>query len=933
MNETKPDRQKTLRERNLEKAKVDQAESLKKSSRTYGALTLLLFVGFGALIGIVCVASSDADADKILLNKRESKIFGEHMATLRQKAKEISEEVAKVVENRKLLKPEDCQWKFAQDYGASSDYGDIMGAYDETKCPPQEVIQSASCRAMCNRNQWSKCRQDKFKELGIKDTTCKWWAFSPKVAVMELLPIKTSGGNTDLYISQVSRCYMHHSWENYGRLRNFSEAETRSEETQTLSHIDVGIQDCMMNQLVEQWLVLVNEAHFSRGTADATRLKAFTSGACYEPYVSYGRRNKFYAEIDMVAGEYAEPPFEPYIGQLKGQLSARYKIQRPWCDLVCSTRVPPCLHRMSDSATCALNSRPSVVNSPSDNWKDWVWCQKECEKQPTCMAWNWNKFGQDTFRGSSASYVGDYKFACKLYKTAHYKDNVVDSLKYQLVRTNHFAQLYSAAGMRGCEPTDVSTRHYVKYKTTPKKWLACGVVAKDVEMTGVDAKSTETGVADWKSCAKKCTEKVDCQVWSFVGSSCSFFDTPGTEMKTGSGIVTGGRNCNDFCDDGYDLETSSDEEKKPGLSDPAACRDACAQSATCERFAWTVSTKQCRLLSKVTRRTSDKPDVVSGPWHCAIRPKATCPEKVSFDCEYMRRIWKLKEMPWADCAAHCKADPWCKFWAVGAPANGGQPCYLYDTDAGRKEGGSTEGGSVQCQADTADDTPHNVTKLLTKPFRRPFVSCIHQGMKLLPKGTKDLVTNNWQQCADYCESINANVSGLATETCDQFTIFKTLADGLMFVMPRQGINADLIDEGYEGHLCTVLNKDEAAAADTTAATCDVNYSYGEKGCKSAATAQAQKHYPAYHASFIGFGCHSQRCVLGEINGDHVVPFVDNPKDCVIECRKFTKTAAKTDQVYVLTYSPGYRTCYCAKGGNFQNFFPDPNGEFLAYALS
>jgi len=911
--EAEPQKKLTLRERNIEKAKVELAVSLEKNARLFAVVTLLLYIGFAALIGVICVANSDSDQDLIMIAKRESSVSTQHISTLKKILKELEEELETARTNMKLYTQEDCRWKFAQSFGSSSDYGDMEGAYDETKCPPHNTgIGSTrdTCDKLCKDNTWTECRLKKMKELGMNDTTCKWWAFAEKDAFLATNPTGSK------YIDNEQKCYLHQSWENLGRIRNYVEGGFKP------SHIDVGIANCLDHELVRQWREVVLELRSTvfATSRDATKLKSFTHGACAEPLVSYGRRNEFMAEIEMVGGEYSEAAFKPGtdIGR-KG---------RTLCNDICQMRSPECLRRIRSLDMCHVNTRKA---------KDSGECQEICELESNCLAWNLNKFGQESWYGytgpAMASFVGNTEPMCKLYKTSHYKADVVDSLAYQ-EKTQHYTQLVSTAGMRGCEPTDLTSRHYVKYKTTSRIWFPCGVAVKDVEMTGVTANSEVTGVNDWKSCAGQCTEKKDCQVWTLEGKTCSLFNSPGGGTHQHSGTVTGGRNCNDFCDDDFDMAAGDGEVKETGVSDAEACRVKCSSSSTCVHFAWTQSTQECRLLPEVTIRTK-KSGIVSGPWHCAIRPKATCPEKVSFNCEYLRRFWS-KTMKWQDCAAHCKDDPWCKFWAVGAADKYTQsiPCYLYDTDAGRQSGGSTDGGSVHCQGDTATSTVYNAAKLLTKPFRRPFVNCIHKGMKLSPaestsgwESSWKIVTPNWETCSDYCEA--STVNGVAKVPCEQITMWAGLTSN------RYSFKTDVegLAKGVEAVHCITLDKNATAKTASVSPVCDKNFMYAEKGCKKPATAQALRHYPEYQASFIGYGCHSQRCALGEINGDHVIRFVGSPKDCIAECRK-------KEQVYVLTYSTGYRTCYChksLKSGSYfkdgEDFFPDPNEEFLAYVLS
>ena len=278
-----------------------------------------------------------------------------------------------------------------------------------------------------------------------------------------------------------------------------------------------------------------------------------------------------------------------------------------------------------------------------------------------------------------------------------------------------------------------------------KIWLPCGTVIEDQKMTGTPYQTYT--VADRKACAVNCTNDIECQIWTFESGTCSLLKTPGTEIQSATGTQTGSRNCNDFCHDGYDLATASEEKAEANVPSAEACRAKCADSATCEQFAYTNATQACRLLNAGTRRSA-KTGVVSGPWHCTVEPVAACPESVDMTCEYMRKIYATS-MPWETCAAHCKADPNCKYWLVGEPLawtylpalyffmkpgvyNGGTPCYLYDTDAGRTAGnGKTKAGSVSCQAGKAVTAAANsAVKHLAKPFRRPFVDCLHPGMKI-----------------------------------------------------------------------------------------------------------------------------------------------------------------------------------------------------------
>ena len=288
-------------------------------------------------------------------------------------------------------------------------------------------------------------------------------------------------------------------------------------------------------------------------------------------------------------------------------------------------------------------------------------------------------------------------------------------------------------------------------------WLPCGTLLKDMETIGVTGRTTSSATADWKKCTVKCTDDPACQMWSYKDGKCYLHETPGTGIRAATGTQTGSRNCNDFCTDGYDL-TSTDESSvitESNVATADACRAKCAESVTCERFAWTSSTKACRLIDfdKVSGGSS-KAGVVSGPWHCTVQPTANCPESVDLSCEYMRKIFHT-QMTWEKCAAHCKADPNCKYWVFGPhfkqsfhpyapPASGGIPCFLYDTDAGRTVGSGVQSGSVKCQAKTtaSGGAENTATKHLPKPYRRPFVDCLHQGMKL-PTGSTGSHSRKW----------------------------------------------------------------------------------------------------------------------------------------------------------------------------------------------
>ena len=60
---------------------------------------------------------------------------------------------------------------------------------------------------------------------------------------------------------------------------------------------------------------------------------------------------------------------------------------------------------------------------------------------------------------------------CKMYQTAHYKQTALEALidqdGYKGVAS--LTQItMTTSGTRGCEPTDLSSRHFVSYRTTPK---------------------------------------------------------------------------------------------------------------------------------------------------------------------------------------------------------------------------------------------------------------------------------------------------------------------------------------------------------------------------------------------------------------------------------------------------------------------------------
>lgn len=933
----------TLRERNLELHQIETTLALKTRIRVYSVLTIFLLAGFLALVALLVVVGVSTKDDDERILKRESSKTTMQLIELERIMNALEEQMTIAHQDLDEREKNSCERKKTSDFMRGNHLVDERG-YDANGCRGTELKFWQDCALLCDREGVTDCQKEAIAnaknvsvaDLTESDTKCRVWLYDSNTAFIKK-KWTFSGVATDEYANYLHRTKMCYTYPDFSALPKLRAFDTVTD----IDYVMSGMHNCRQGKLLESWISLYQTMDrtgvIAPTTKIATAMKSYVEGACPKQRHLYGYRlqedlqDEYLLPGHFAGGYFQTVPTKPYSDT-----------RAVWCREFCEGKKPFCMWRWSFSLGCHINT----LNAPNP-----IDCQVLCEEDPDCMAWLSNREGHDVF-GAGDRYGWTTKTRhCQLYKTAHYQQDAVEAMQlYNKAGgswgTSSWSHAFNMAGMRGCETTDLEKRTYIEVPHTKEVWFRCGTVLEGLmlETDHEHNKKIITDIDDVKKCSMACTDEEYshkdfwvCQSWSYVADTkeCHLF-VNATATIQDSGSVSGARNCDAHCDRHVTYKESSDEETSTTTT-PKECLDKCKDSLNCKMFVWKGSTEQCRLLSTETLRSpADKTDkVTSGPWHCQIQPPALCPEyKIRIRCEHIHKFRNHSGTTWQVCAGQCKAHPDCKYWSMFRTSY----CYLFDNDRDRGRSSSYTSGSVACQHDTEvgedqtdheDYAPYNrYTVHLRKPYKVPF-RCLHSGLRLTPTtrgrswyygGTK---VYRWPECIEMCKRKNATI----------FTGYEYAANG----WPAHPIR---MKRGEVVFSCVCLSQDEYVAG-VSGPGCSYHYKFGDPNCTLPATEKALQHYPEYHASFIGWGCHSRRCILGEMNDDHTIYFVYSVESCIKQCFDY----GKITPVYVLTYAPGYHTCYCHRGGGENNYYQggpmyypanlaQPEyAQFLSYAFS
>lgn len=962
--------QQTLRERNIEKQQIATAKALRNSGTFLSLVTILLYIGYIALVVILVSCYGRVSESAVDVENYKTPSSTAMIAEIRKLLKDLNT----VFDTAKADRIEDensCEGtvddkhpnvdpyddRGNDKYGCPSLCGDLRDTLPSTCRAPHskdrgevDLDSAEACSDSCISGL-TECQLGSKSKLRDKSNSkCVYWIF---VKDASWLFKKFRFHDTEGRIITRGRCFL---YPDYSEAFNNYKLSGSTEETRSF-----GFNKCYYcgksNNCKQKRLVKAMTQFYRNFTLEyprdiefkTTQIKSFSDHAC-EEWTHYAggdhAATAIYKEMfhDVLDRAYAGGTMTDLHAICSEYAIAKGFVYGGVVGHSGPTELPPI-----PTINCFTTTADRLVDTYEE-------CQKMCNEDDTCTHVTYTSRYS---KPGGSKYGNINKYVCLMYSDVSVKYTDGHSWRhiYGMCFNNGGAcYKQTKSGTRFCEKTDYRKRNEVPYKYTPDIYLPCGTVLDGVDMTG-DAVTGVTGsAADKRACSELCTDHETCNYWKF-DVSCALFTKATNVTAKKSGATSGSRNCARLCEKDVAYVSSG---AKPSTVDTAAkCLAKCHPDPTCIKWSWSSSNKECLLHTSKNAKLTDSSGAVSGSWYCKIK-EIKCPlgDTGVVIVGDILTTSPIEVEDWGKCAVQCKNNPRCNFWqckfdpspplhplcALGFPFSTWSmcrpippkppKCFLYADDKLRTNLSPSDyrnHGHRDCQADTESTVGGNntVSEFIDKPaewLHQPFV-CSTRGEKITLGedyigrfGDTKVVST--QGCNVYCNE----------ETVEAYPYGTSTVGGKV-----QRPVAWWTVQGSE--LCYCITQSQWNNIVTKVRDGDLNKMYknvlGYPGCKPAERRFARRHYTAYHAIFVGYGCAREDCILGAEVGDHVITSVDTVDSCVEQCHRY----GKMRPVHRLTYSSGYKMCYCheEEGGQKKGSFYASDSlpteeEYLNYVL-
>jgi len=964
---TKAKQNQSLRERNIELQQVAVASELITAGSFFTFCTSLLFAGNIALIAVIALTGDDVtvlnenvfayDLQKPAMvkyapfEKLSTQLETVYQAGLSTLANgEIDCETTRD-DSELPNQPEDENGN--DKYGCPNPCKDGVCSYPEvTDLGEVAVIDKDACRDRCNaiNGGLSRCQRDKIGKMNrTMDVKCRYWIFREKAVYL-------SGSKVGGEVGSVTRGHRCITLPDYTEAyKNYAPPKL------PLATRVVGFSQpyCKLRRYVEKVVEytrnLTNTIEVDKHTS---KLRTFTEQACK-------KMNLWYVG-DYAEGSYYEKKWtdmgDGFIVYRCNTNKGTYttELQCP-CTTYCNIKKCKSQQHIymydKDFGKAPPGGKFCFATNRGDEGETYEKCQEACNNDTTCVAFTrTQRYGYGDFTNGydpATMIQGTLTNVCIMYRhvAGHYGSYA--DLSHKIFYQKKISHIDS--GTRNCEKNDLHSRQYVTYKYTPDIYLPCGTVLDGVSMTGVALQGVQA--SDMRKCSELCTDEPKCNYWRFDGSACTLFNKA-TEITTKkNGATSGSRNCVRLCE--TNIGYVSTDATKSTVDTAVACLGKCKSETTCKKWSWSSSTKDCLLYTSNGAKRNAITGTISGPWYCEIKD-LKCPMTGTAILSNKYAIIGPQEhvsgnvTTWEQCAAGCKKTPLCNFWQHSKVPDLSRTtydhvCVLYGDDKYRETytTGSKPSwvdtlnmGYRDCQggSENANGTNNSVSAIISKTpewFHQPFTCTTSGEGGIMMMNHKNESVDIWDMGLGTTSDKHRTKFAYATSAydCEQFcfngdgpTVYQSVTayNGAYvgwgmdrYGSSRQATNRD--KQTFDGifYRCRCIKDTEwkSAAVERRLkfqptnqdAAYDMELRY--PGCKMQKKL-AKKYYPAYHATFVGHGCTNDECMFGAEVGDHVIMSVETPESCIEKCYNY----GKTNPVHLLTYSSGYKTCYCHESG-------------------
>lgn len=907
---------KSQHQRMVEREKVHTALSLLGHGKIIFNLSIVYSIGFVALMVLLGIAGSQmkevAEDTELFESGNNPSVgaYGSSEALLMFTTGLYSQAQKILVQEEQGV----CHMFTANSGAASNEVADSYGNDKYTGCPGRIESSWSACRKLCESEGLSACQRNVLQQRNDSNTACKFWVFKKQASWLG----KKYSFQVYTQVTPIiqTQCYTFPSYEEFFR----AAPTTTKKELRDVR----GFSSCFTSTYKFKFLTFVRNlqnVHIRRVEFNTASLQAFVEASCLQEHVWYDGR--------LTESNFFETR-PAYLNEFCGN---QQKLDHCFCKDYCTVKYPLCktlLHyHDSDSDSCYVTDAVDVHPSGRDH--TYESCHSKCVGDDGCVA----------FTLTTIPYVhGDYLVTCRMYgdtKKLTAKSTPVKFWKLRGRRIGSSRYNVIKSGVRGCEKSDYQKRNHITYKTTSRVHVPCGTSLDKTSIVGTAFK-TVSGVANgWKGCSSKCTADGSCNFWAYERGSkkCHLYEHVDNIDVKDDGFTSGSRHCNGFCahDVLYEEEGAGN---KHDASTAKECREKCETDETCVKWSWSHTASTCFFHSTKGIRKSES-GASSGPWYCTLWPSIMkCPmEGTVIVGNWIQEVWSKAGMTWQKCAARCQQDTYCNFWQFFKYNNKNWPmqqCNLYADDSFLVSKPTLPSNRIykigyrDCQEETENVSgiEHSATMSFLPtagpswyfPFKYSTRGWKISGLS----GEAFAQVDSVETCEESCFNPESRVGGV---------------DNVGWLVYKSPYYPDSMRR------CQCLTQTEWDSVNGTKKRLSesdlsdprLDYVLGHRDCPRTTFLAAQKHYMEYSATFVGYGCFREDCILGSDVGDHVILSVATVQICVARCYEFGKSVP----VARVTYSSGYKACYChlKQYATSANFYPREHmhQEYVNYVYS